>query len=98
MYQICFRKGHLIPGLFGVRRLITPSSDEQETASDHDNIAEEDDIDVEIKEEVEDEAAVSRTSSKSQFANFSVLSLLARKTPEKETNKLEVSFWSSHNK
>ena len=55
--------------------------EEEEAAESIKNIKEEE----EVEEEEEDEESKGVTSKiKSQFANFSVLSLLARKTPDKE--------------
>ena len=57
--------------------------EEEEVAENIKNIKEEEE--EEDGEEEEDEESKGVTSKiKSQFANFSVLSLLARKTPEKE--------------
>lgn len=50
-----------------MRRLITSNIDDTEN-DDDENITEEDDIDVEIKEE---EREIARTNTKTQFANFS---------------------------
>ena len=50
-----------------MRRLITSNIDDTEN-DDDENITEEDDIDVEIKEE---EREIVRTNTKTQFANFS---------------------------
>ena len=56
--------------------------EEEEAAESIKNIKEEEE---EVEEEEEDEESKGVTSKiKSQFANFSVLSLLARKTPDKE--------------
>ena len=57
--------------------------EEEEAAESIKNIKEEEE--EEVEEEEEDEESKGVTSKiKSQFANFSVLSLLARKTPDKE--------------
>ena len=50
-----------------MRRLITSNIDDTEN-DDDENITEEDDIDVEIKEE---EREIARRNTKTQFANFS---------------------------
>ena len=50
-----------------MRRLITSNIDDTEN-DDDENITEEDDIDVEIKEE---EREIVRANTKTQFANFS---------------------------
>ena len=63
--------------------------EEEEATENIKNIKEEEEEEEEevgMEEEEEDEESKSVTASKikSQFANFSVLSLLARKTPERE--------------
>jgi len=62
-------------GLFGVGRLLHQDNDDEE----------EEEVEVDIKKEEDSD----RTNTKTQFANFSVLSLLARKTPEKDKNEVE---------
>ena len=59
--------------------------EEEEAAENIKNIKEEEGEEEVEEEEEEDEESKGVTSKiKSQFANFSVLSLLARKTPDKE--------------
>ena len=62
--------------------------EEEEATENIKNIKEEEEEEEEVgmEEEEEDEESKGVTASKikSQFANFSVLSLLARKTPERE--------------
>ena len=59
--------------------------EEEEAAENIKNIKEEEEEMELVEEEEEDDESKGVTSKiKSQFANFSVLSLLARKTPDKE--------------
>ena len=66
--------------------------EEEEASENIKNIKEEEEEEEEVgmEEEEEDEESKGVTASKikSQFANFSVLSLLARKTPEREEKVL----------
>ena len=48
----------------------------------------EEEVGMEEEEEDEESKGVTASKIKSQFANFSVLSLLARKTPEREEKVL----------
>ena len=57
--------------------------EEEEAAENIKNIKEEEEEEVEDEDEDEESKGVT-SKIKSQFANFSVLSLLARKTPDKE--------------
>ena len=75
---------------FGINRFV---GEEEDTKPNHYG-SEEEYLDVDDDEEEEEEEATTTTtigninsSSKPQFANFSVLSLLARKTPDKEKGK-----------
>ena len=72
--------------------------EEEEATENIKNIKEEEEEEEEVgmEEEEEDEESKGVTASKikSQFANFSVLSLLARKTPEREEKVLmDLSFF-----
>ena len=68
----CLIKCYFSEGFFGIGRLIDPNMTGQ-SKDDEDGITdEEDNIDVEVKDDqAEEEASISRASSKTQFANFS---------------------------
>ena len=75
---------------FGINRFVGEAEDIKPTNYE----SEEDYLDVhDVEEEEEEKPTTTATienvnsSSKPQFANFSVLSLLARKTPDKEKEK-----------
>ena len=75
---------------FGINRFVGEAEDIKPTNYE----SEEDYLDVhDVEEEEEEKPTTTATienvnsSSKPQFANFSVLSLLARKTPDKEKGK-----------
>ena len=65
--------------------------EEEEASENIKNIKEEEEeeeVGMEEEEEDEESKGVTASKIKSQFANFSVLSLLARKTPEREEKVL----------
>ena len=67
-------KCYFSEGFFGIGRLIDPNITGQPKEEEDSITDEEDNIDVEVKDEQaeeQEEASISRASSKTQFANFS---------------------------